>query len=169
MNILQLWIEKASKNLALYIIEHLMIVWKIQLNKCPTWCVDILVTQIYATDKEIVLKALNALSEICENKELMKDLLNKWPQIDKLEIGGDSFLIKLLRSEDGINFLQEVNWVETAIERWLKEENINYAMHIEKSIATRQNSSSENIAENCLQFYFPDYPSLNIKDNVYLY
>jgi hypothetical protein len=43
-NILRLWIEKASKELVLYIIEHLRRLYRSRLNLLSTWCIEILVT-----------------------------------------------------------------------------------------------------------------------------
>jgi len=170
-NILRLWIEKASKELILYIIEHLRTLYRSKLNLFSTWCIEILVTQINSTDKEIVLKALSVLEEICEDKELIKDFLSKRPQIDKLELGGDPFLANLSQTKDGIRFLQECSiredkWIDNAIKRWLNTESSNYAEHVEQAIQSKLSMS--NAEQSSIELYTAIDCSLDIRNNVLL-
>jgi hypothetical protein len=96
----------------------------------------------------------------------MKDLLNKWPQIDKLELGSNYFLAKLSQTEDGIAFLQEGSWIDNAIKRWLNTENNNYIEHIEQIIQTELSTS--NIEQSSIKLYTAIDSSLDIRNNVFL-
>jgi len=166
-NLLQLWIEKGSSDLILYIIEHLRILYRSGLNTFSSWCIDILVTQIYSKDVQIALKALNVLKEVCENEDLMHALLNKWPQIDKLQLGGDSFLARFLRDEVGIKFFQEFDWIDGAIKRWMSKGNVEYVELIEKTIYTELNIKDLTTKDDNLQLHIPIDCPLDVRNDVF--
>ena len=167
-NLLQLWMEKGSKDLVLYIIEHLRILYRSGLNTFSSWCIEILVTQIYAGDIQIALKALNVLKEVCENQDVMHALLDKWPQIDKLQLGGDSFLARFLRTEKGTKYLQEVIWIDGAIKRWLTKGNVEYVELIEKTIYTELNIKDMTTKDDNLQLHIPVDCPLDVRNDVIL-
>ncbi len=165
-NILQLWMENGSSDLVLYIIEHLRILYRSGLNTFSSWCIDILVTQIYAKDVQIALKAISVLKEVCENDELMHALLTKWPQIDKLQLGGDSFLARFLRTETGVKFFQEFNWIDGAIKRWVDKGNLDYVELIERTIYTELNIKDLTTKEDNLQLHIPVDCPLDVRNDV---
>ena len=165
-NLLQLWMEKGSSDLILYIIEHLRILYRSGLNTFSSWCIDILVTQIYAKDAQIALKTLNVLKEVCENVDVMHSLLNKWPQIDKLQLGGDSFLARFLRTDVGVRFFQEFDWIEGAMKRWMGKGNVEYVELIEKTIYTELNIKDSTNKDDNLQLHIPVDCPLDVRNDV---
>jgi hypothetical protein len=165
-NLLQLWIQKGSKDLVLYISEHLRILYRSGLTTFSSWCIDILVTQIYSMDAQITLKALNVLKEVCENDEIMCALLNKWPQLDKLQQGGDSFLARFLRIERGVKFFEECSWIEGAMSRWMGKGNVEYVELIEKSIFTELNIKDLTTKDDNLQLHIPIGCPLDVRNDV---
>jgi len=165
-NLIQFWIERGSINLVLYIIEHLRILYRNSLESIVQWCIDILITQIYAENEVVARKALSVIEEICEVKPLIQTILNKWPQIDKLQLGGDLFLAKFLRIDKGIKYFQEFNWIDGAIERWMEQGNTKYVEQAEMAIYKEINASNINNKDNGLQFYVPIDCPLDVRDDV---
>ena len=54
-NILQLWMEKGSPQLGLYILDHLRILFRSGLANFSQWCIDILVTQMYSDNHTVII------------------------------------------------------------------------------------------------------------------
>ena len=167
-NLLQLWINKGSKDLILYIIEHLRILYRSGLNTFSTWCVDILVSEIYDKDLEIALKALDVIKEVYENEEVMYAILSKWPQVDRLELGGDDFIARFLRTEGGIKFFKEFDWINGAIKRWLEKVDLDYVEVIEKNIYNELNIKNTINKDDNLQLHIPIDCPLDIRSDVIL-
>lgn len=164
--IFQLWLQKGSVDLVLFMLEHLRVFYRSGAENFSSWCIDILVTEIYSSEVQIAQKALNVLKEICEDEELMRAFLRKWPQLDQLKLGGDLFLARFLRTDIGIDYLQECSWIEPAIHRWINEGNANYVDQIEKAIFQGLNFESEVSKNDALQLHIPIDSPLDIRDDV---
>lgn len=167
-NLLQLWIERGSTNLILYILEHLRIIYKNSQENFSQWCIDILVTQIYADREVIAMKALSVIEEVCESTVLIQAILNKWPQIDKLQLGGDLFLAKFLRIDEGVKYFQEFSWIDGAIERWMQSGNRNFVEAAEMAIYKEINVTSSDTKDS-LQFHVPPDCPLDVRNDVVLH
>eukprot|EP00826_Nyctotherus_ovalis_P066300 TRINITY_DN9789_c0_g2_i1.p2 TRINITY_DN9789_c0_g2~~TRINITY_DN9789_c0_g2_i1.p2 ORF type:complete len:306 (-),score=95.39 TRINITY_DN9789_c0_g2_i1:1356-2273(-) len=167
-NLLQLWISAGSKDLSLYIMEHLRILYRSGLNTFSSWCIEMLVTEIYDKDHEIVMKALDVLREVYENEETMHALLNKWPQVEKLQLAGDAFIARFLKTEAGVKFFQEFDWVDGAIKRWMLKGNLDYVELIERTIYKELNVKTAISSEDTLQLHVPIDCPLDIRNDVVL-
>ena len=165
--LLRAWSTKGSKELIMYIIEHLSSLYRDDPKNFSFWCIDILTTLIYSKEKEIILKSLSVIEEVCENEEYMHCILNKWPKFDKLILGGDSFLAKFLWTEAGIKFFEEHKWIDKAIQRWVDTENNNYAELADEYIQNELNKNTLTSEDSNLQLYIPPDCPLDIHDNVF--
>jgi len=165
-DLLRAWTQKGSKDLILYIIEHIRTLYRNKVNGFELWCVDILVELINGKDNDIVLRALDVLNEICEEKQLLYEVLSKQPQIDKLQLAGDELLIKLLCTEPGVKYLQNVDWIDGAVKKWIERGNNEYAESTERAIYTELNANTSNTIEGSLLLYIPSSWILNIRNDV---
>ena len=163
-NILQVWLEKGSKSLKLYIIDHIHLLYQTGLPNFSSWCIDLLVTHLYSADEEIISKVIIVLKEVCESKEMMVILISRWPQISTIT-HGEEFLIKFLRTTRGFLFLTEWKWVNSAMERWMDKGNEEYVEKIEHNIYKGLIGNSPP-KEDAFQFTIPTSPFLNIWQNV---
>ena len=168
-NLLQLWINSGSKDLILYIMEHLRILYRSGLNTFSSWCVEMLVTEIYNKDYEIVMKALDVLKEVYENEEIMCALLNKWPQAEKLQLAGDAFIARFLKTEVGVKFFQEFDWIDGAIKRWMEKGNLDYVELIERTIYKELNVKTSTNKGDTLQLHVPIDSPLDIRNDVFVH
>lgn len=164
-NLLQIWLDKGSKSLKIFIIDHIHLLYQSGLPNFSMWCIDLLVTHIYSVDDDIIARSVNVLKEVCETKEMMIILLSRWPQISTLSHGGDEFLVKFLRTTRGFFFLNEWKWTNAAMERWMEKCNEEYVDKIEQNIYKGLIGNSPP-KDDAFQFNIPSSSFINIRQNV---
>lgn len=165
-NLLLLWIENGSNDLLLYILEHLRILYRSGLTTFSSWCIDILLKQISSPEPQIAMKALNVLKEVCANDDLMHALLSRKPSLEKLQLGGDPFLARFLRTEIGVKFCQDCGWLDGGIKRWLQKGNQEYVELIERTIYSELNIKDLTSKDDNLQLHIPIDCPLDVRNDV---
>ncbi|EGR34184.1 hypothetical protein IMG5_020990 [Ichthyophthirius multifiliis] len=130
------------------------------LNRCEfidffEWGIDMLVNKLNNSDQiEIRQKALNVIKEVVQEKKYMEIFFSKNPNLQDLCDESDPFLITLLQTEEGFNYLsQKYDWISQELFRWQETEKIQYVTKIEKCLLNALNFV-ENEEQNI--FRFPD-------------
>jgi hypothetical protein len=57
---------------------------------------------------------------------------------------GRNLMIQMLRLEDGVSFLDEINWLKPEIERWTTSMNRDYVANVENILMSVLNSERSN-------------------------
>ena len=164
--ILQLWMEQGSKDLVLYIIEHLRVLYRSGLSSFSVWCVNLLLAKVLTADTLTALKALEVLREACDSDDNLLALIKSNPPLEKLQLGGDGFLAQFLRLEVGTKFLWESGWLENAMRRWMQKGNMEYVELIEKTIYMELNVKDLTTKDDNLQLHIPIQCPLDIRNDV---
>lgn len=100
-----------------------------------SWAVWGLVNQLHSVDSDTVSSALLVLDELCQYKENLKAFIETGPQkLMKLGEEGNKCLIRFLSSTSGVNYLSELQYINSELEKWHKYMNIEYARTIEEKI-----------------------------------
>ena len=100
-----------------------------------SWAIWGLVNQLHSNDSDTVSSALFVLDELCQYKENLKAFIETGPQkLMKLGEQGNKCLIRFLSSTSGVNYLSELQYIDTELEKWHDYMNIEYARTIEEKI-----------------------------------
>lgn len=152
---LQFCLENGSKNLIKACLDELRLLYRSELNDFSKWGIDLLVTKLYSED-DISQIALSVIEEITQDPDFMQIFLDRWPKLIDLGKNGNNFLITLLSIKQGFEYLTNVNdWTTNELEKWKKEENVEYVVKVEKCLMNALNFISNEDSNN--SFRFPDF------------
>ena len=97
--------------------ELLRLLYRSELKDFVDWAIDLLVTQLYNSDEDVVEKTYEVLEEINQNDHIMKKVIERCPNYNLKT--KSKFLIQLLRISVGFNYLTDIkNQTENEIESW---------------------------------------------------
>ena len=151
---LQFCLENGSKNLIKAGLDLLRLLYRSELNDFSKWGIDLLVTKLYS-DEDISQIALSVIEEITQDPDFMHMFIERWPKLIDLGKNGKNFLITLLSIKQGFEYLTNVNnWTLEELEKWKKEENVEYVVRVEKCLMNALNFVANEDSSNT--FKFPD-------------
>ena len=56
--------------------------------------------------------AFNVLGEVLSERVMLKSFLSKFPQLNRLLLAGDNFIMKLLKVPEVFEYLKSMDWVD---------------------------------------------------------
>ena len=73
---------------------------------------------------------------------MLKSFLNKFPQLNRLLLAGDNFIMKLLKVPEGFEYLKSMDWVDNEIQQWREETMFEYPERVDRCIQEALNVTS---------------------------
>ena len=67
---------------------------------------------IYSSNSMVYNAAFNVLGEVLSERVMLKSFLSKFPQLNRLLLAGDNFIMKLLKVPEGFEYLKSMDWVD---------------------------------------------------------
>lgn len=143
----------------------------LEIEECEEFAVESLVNQLGDPAIQVCNKAVDLLTKYAIGESRITRLIECKPPLEILGNAGVSLLLRIMSTESGFSYLQEINYVETEMERWVEIKNKLYVLEVEslilKELANRHpkasntttnhttnenNSSSNNNNNNSLVF-----------------
>ncbi|KAL4497964.1 hypothetical protein ABPG72_014821 [Tetrahymena utriculariae] len=166
---LQFCLEKGSINLQKSCLELLRLLNRSEFIDFSKWGIELIVQKLDLNQNEdIRMKALSVAKEVTQEKQYLMEFLKKQPCLQDLGKEGDQFLITLLSSDLGFEYLSKMseqqNWVEEQMQRWKEQQNLDYVNKIETCLLKALNYVQDYDEQNV--YRFPDI--LNNPQNSFL-
>ncbi|GAA5853920.1 hypothetical protein JCM9279_007602 [Rhodotorula babjevae] len=104
----------------------------------PTsWQIELLVQQLYDPAPEVVSLAIRALAVTCASQDVLRAVVALRPALEVLPVDeGEPLLMLCLADSAGVEYLQEIGWVERELETWYQERNLVYMVELELALAS---------------------------------
>jgi rapamycin-insensitive companion of mTOR len=103
------------------------------------WGIEFLHERVTLPDPEPKVRnlALQILDEACDDEQAMLKLISSKAMLYNEQLGGAgrALQIRFLSLPQGFQYLQEIGWVHTELEKWVATENAAYVEAIEKKIS----------------------------------
>ncbi|KAJ6245061.1 cytosolic regulator pianissimo [Anaeramoeba flamelloides] len=146
-------LHSGSKLSKLQTIEHLKLLWRAGVNDFSEWAVTMLVYQLNDKDQDIVSAALDLIDECCSRSSRNFDNLVscKPPDLEKFGVKGKNLLICVLSTENGLQYLKKIGYLEKQFIYWESKGCIDYVKDLEHyltAIFNIDSSSSNNYNNN---------------------
>ncbi|CAM9222945.1 unnamed protein product, partial [Choristocarpus tenellus] len=110
-------------------------------NGFEQWGIDTLVTQLHYDDPAITQAALSVLEEAAKDDRYLQSLVQKRPDLLN-KPGAGSLLMRFLSLPDGVDYLQQLGWVEGAVQQWqLNGSMEKYATHLDAAVKAHLHDS----------------------------
>ncbi|CAM9115932.1 unnamed protein product [Discosporangium mesarthrocarpum] len=98
------------------------------------WGIDTLVTQLHYDDPGITRAALSVLEEAAKDDRYLQSLVQKRPDLLN-KSGAGPLLMRFLSLPDGVEYLEELGWVEGVVQQWRKTGNMTaYSAHVDTAM-----------------------------------
>ncbi len=99
------------------------------------WAIQMLVTQLYDPDIEVCATAVKILEKACNNKDMLKYIVECRPALDHLGEIGAPLLLRFLSTSIGYHYLDGLDYISNEMDDWFLGRNDTYVSLIEASLA----------------------------------
>lgn len=145
--LLEVWLRNGTSQLRCFIISQLRLLLREDVSY-STWIIDLMVSQLSNTDREVALAALSLLEEACQDSASLELLIKHSPSMKVVGAAGHNLQITFLSSKVGVEYLNSIKWIEPQLRYWRSEgggnqlyvETLENALVTALSAGTNQNS-----------------------------
>eukprot|EP00300_Choanocystis_sp_HF-7_P010484 c16970_g1_i2.p1 GENE.c16970_g1_i2~~c16970_g1_i2.p1 ORF type:complete len:1167 (+),score=303.98 c16970_g1_i2:201-3503(+) len=123
-----------SKPMRLHCTKHLRLMLRAGVPGFENWGVEDLKTQLSDKDEEVALAALDVLMEACTDAQNLEAFVRKRPNLKDLGKPGRDMMIRMLSTELGVRYLDEMQWIGGEMDRWMRSGNIKYVQEVEMKL-----------------------------------
>jgi hypothetical protein len=110
-----------------------------RVDEFEQWGIDVLVTQLQFDDLPAA-SLISVLEEAAQDRRYLKALILKRPEIFS-KPGIEKLLIRFLALPEGLEYLQQLDWFDGALQRWRGEALTQYALRLESALAKALNET----------------------------
>lgn len=141
-HLMQLWTTQTNCSPELHIYFHslLRVLLRSKNWESAQWCVDSICNQLTA-DEYPSEELYKALEEAIHNKSHLKDIISKRPKILQ-ESMAQELLVRFAAIPEGIEFLAQKDWLETALQNWQANKCSEYVYRVEEKISVALQTSN---------------------------
>jgi hypothetical protein len=134
-HLLQLWTTQSNCSLELknYLFTILRVLVRSKPLESFNWCIDLIVNQI-TSDEHPLLIIYKALEESVHNKQNLKTVIGKRPQLMN-DPYAQNILLRFLAIPEGIEYLTEKDWLDTNVVLWQEKNSTDYVVAAEEKIS----------------------------------
>jgi hypothetical protein len=131
-------LQARSKIVKIKAIQQIQVIFRAGMQDLR-WAIDELPTLLFIHDEDILKSALNVINEICQYKGNLDKLVETRPP-NLLKIKDKSIYLKILTTDAGFDFLEELDLINSEIHAWDRDGNVEYARDVEsKMVKSLQN------------------------------
>ncbi|KAI8823473.1 Rapamycin-insensitive companion of mTOR, N-term-domain-containing protein [Fimicolochytrium jonesii] len=123
-----------NRSVRLAATNHLRTILEMDIPDFSGWGIQLLVTQLYDPSIEVCETAVELLDIACNDPQNLESAVNLRPSLDHLGEAGNPLLLRFLSSSVGFTYLQELGFIESEVDYWFEEGNIQYAVRLELSV-----------------------------------
>ncbi|GAA6004172.1 hypothetical protein JCM10207_002465 [Rhodosporidiobolus poonsookiae] len=101
------------------------------------WQLSLLVQQLYDSAPEVVAFTLATLDAACaERKDTLEAIVRMRPALDLLGAVTDEKTRSFLSTEEGVQYLHEIDFIGRELDEWFTERNLLYTVELELALAS---------------------------------
>ena len=127
----------------LFATRHMRLLLRAGVADFHDWGIGFLTTQLSDPDERVVRAALSVIQECVEDEVCLESLVRLRPSLfKKMAVSRKEamvILLKFLSVPSGLQFLQDLNWIEPQMKAWHDELHLKYALALEEKLLRAMN------------------------------
>ncbi|ETO30231.1 cytosolic regulator Pianissimo [Reticulomyxa filosa] len=150
-------VSTGSQFLRKTLISHLELLYRAQMPGYDQWSIDVLGIMLNKGNQELALTALKVLEKInvsqgnAKARSYLENLVKTKPTDQMVGNYGQFLFAKLLSTSSGLEYLQQLNWVDRKRFEWLSVFNQRYTLMLETALMTAVNKDPQTTAAQFLK------------------
>ncbi|GAB5362804.1 hypothetical protein AAMO2058_000830100 [Amorphochlora amoebiformis] len=137
--LLDIWVKQGSVNLRKFAVSHLRVLLRDKtqdvLSHFWQWGVRLLASQLGHSNEELGLAALSVLEEVCQDDKCLEFLIKFCkPRFANIGAAANNLQMKFLSKRSGVQYLQQIDWIEQQMQLWMAEGNQKYVEAVENAL-----------------------------------